>query len=98
MSEQRIVWGSPPPVARKKIRKPGKQQRFVNALRARPGQWGRYPRVVKGSSSSTQLRKRYPGTEWTTRKANDEGGCYLYGRWVGEVSNDVDNPDFVDEP
>jgi hypothetical protein len=74
-----IVWQDPPPI----IGGLGTTQRFVQALKERPGTWALYPRALSTSSAASQYSKSFPLTEWTTRR-RDDGKYDYYGRWVGE--------------
>ena len=60
----------------------GSRQQFVEQLKARPGEWARWPRIVSNAVSS-QNQREFPGTEWTQRRQPD-GTIAIWGRWVGE--------------
>lgn len=80
MSE--IVWQAPPVLDRSQQRN-GRVKEFVDALKSRPGEWALYPDPVRGPSNVSVNRKRFPGTEWTSRRRPDRK-YDLYARWVGE--------------
>lgn len=75
-----IVWGDPP--LSSKGRNHGETKKFVGALKNRPGEWAKYPHTVKSPSTATHNRRRFPGTDWTTRGRPD-GQFDVYGRYVG---------------
>lgn len=72
-----IEWGAPPPKATGRT---GAAVEFVAALKTRPGEWAKYPTAMSNCAASN-LRQRFPGTEWTGRKQAD-GKSLLWGRWV----------------
>ena len=77
-----IACGDPPPKQCKGA-KPGVTALFVEALKARPGEWAEYqPGRTHSTGSVSYLKARYPGTELTTRSQPD-GKCRVWVRWVG---------------
>lgn len=76
----KIIWEEPPPVT---THATGKTQQFVEALKQRPGEWARYPGTYAQPSLGTVNKKRFPGTEWTSRKQEDKRYA-LWARWVGD--------------
>ncbi len=83
-----MVWETPPP-----SRAPGRdggvnRSEFVAALRARPGEWARYPTTFRtpqnGANAAGSARIKFPGTEWVSRKIDSD--CIVFGRWVGPDS------------
>lgn len=84
MSAVDIKWGTPPPANKGGGSNKGKgvTQLFVRQLRERPGEWAKYPRVLKVSGSTSPYRNNFPGTEWTERLMDD--GVHVWARWVGE--------------
>ena len=80
MESEDVIWGEDPgPNTRD--RRGGRVARMVEALKERPGEWGRDP-VSTAASNATHRTNRYPGTEWTARRRPDNR-YDLYGRWVG---------------
>lgn len=77
MTPDDLEWGDPP--ERKTMA--NRVQVFVELLRARPGEWAKYPHPITRETVKNHANrhpKRYPGTEWTHRNGE------LYGRWIGE--------------
>ena len=76
-----IEWGAPPPPKPSGGRHgQGRTQSFVDALKARPGEWAKYPKPLRSTSA---YRRNFRDVEWTSRKRAD-GKFDVWGRWVGE--------------
>ena len=81
MSEKTTEWREPPAP---KNGSPGQVARFVEELKANPGEFKVYctgNSAKTGHSKAQQYKKRYPGTEWIVRR--EEVGYTVCGRWVG---------------
>lgn len=73
MSDE-IVWQSPP----EDRRRAGARRRFVEALKARPGEWAIYPsKTGHASAVACNFRKDFHGVE--TIVVNR----VVYARWIG---------------
>jgi len=76
-----VIWGDPPPT--------GKYgallERYVNALKTRPGEWGELP-AQDGEyyplSVGTSLRKAYPDVEYTSRTTDSPNRVRIWARWI----------------
>lgn len=80
-----IVWRDPPPSMRGRPRT-DVNDKFIAALQGRPNTWAMWPRPVPKTTSAGAFAKRYPGTEWVTRRRTD-GKADLYGRWIGAAES-----------
>lgn len=83
-----IKWVDLPPssVAQHRM---GSRKKFVNALRARPGEWAQYQPGHPHSSAVTSAFKRdFPGVEATARHRSD-GAWDVYARWVGNGNGEA---------
>ena len=76
---QKIKWETPSP-AHSENR--GKAAVFVEALKTRPSEWALYRENAKNAVLVTEFKRKYPFTEWTSRK-NADGTFRIYGRYVG---------------
>ena len=76
-----MQWETPPRPTRK-TGTPGEQMLFVEQLKARPGEWARWPNPVPNGRSARN-KMAFPGTEWAQRKQPD-GTLAMWARWVGE--------------
>lgn len=76
-----IVWEEPPPQPRSDR---GAVREFVDALKANPGKWAKYPRDFSNPSTAYQNQRRYPGSDWSSR-SNSDGTYTYYARWIGEA-------------
>lgn len=77
-----IEWEEPPPIKRDR-RVPGKTQRFIAALRERPGEWAVYRR--DHSTAPAGKYSKYPDVQWSVRKNDTDPPTWtLYARWVGK--------------
>jgi hypothetical protein len=78
-----IVWQDPPSTTASGATQRGAVAKFVEALKARPGVWARYPYPLANRSSPYLNQRRYPGTEWRT--VGLQGQAFeTFARWVGE--------------
>lgn len=81
-----IEWETPPNNDRGG-RYANKTQRFVAALKERPGEWAVYSRTYKAGTSQSLRKACGPGVEFTVRRNPDYADTRLhtvYGRWIGE--------------
>lgn len=71
-----VVWFETLPAKTTRKTAVGRMALFVEALRQRPGTWGKYPHCYKNGALSNiwVVRKNYPKIEWEAR------GQFLYGR------------------
>lgn len=79
-----IEWAEPPPTSRGGTRNSSTAQ-FVEAVKARPGQWAIFK---KGSKAGVVSNKdRYPDMEWRSVTEENEPNAQrtytIYGRYVG---------------
>ena len=85
VTEPKMKWSTPPPkrtgVGSKN--RGGRTMRFVEALKARPNRWAIYTEGVSNAVSVTMGKKRFPNTEWTSRKQAD-GTFTVYARYIGK--------------
>lgn len=78
-----IIWQAPP--AKTVVRrKGGVRAQFIEALKARPGEWAIYG-GPQYASVGTELKRAYPGVDACSRKRPD-GKFDVYARWIGEAS------------
>lgn len=88
MSNDYLQWSDPPEAQRKWGEKPGRRAVFVEALKAKPGQWAEYlpPPDKAGWAAGSVVagfKKDYPGTEAVARTFKTPGGRRtLYRVWV----------------
>jgi hypothetical protein len=57
--------------------------RFVAALKARPNRWAIYTEGSKNAVIVSMAKKKFPDTEWTSRKQPD-GTFTIYARYIGK--------------
>lgn len=62
-----------------------KTRQFVALLQTRPGEWCLYRTSQRPWNGHSVYRKNYPGTDWATRKVQENPKIYgVYGRWIGK--------------
>lgn len=57
--------------------------RFVAAIKARPNRWAIYTEGASNAVIVSIAKKKYPDTEWTSRKQAD-GTYTVYARYIGK--------------
>ncbi len=73
-----IVEWEDPPRQGQGIKRNDVLHEFVSILETQPGRWAKYPEVVKLRNVVSNYGKRYPHTEWTSRKIGNE--IFVWGR------------------
>jgi len=74
-----VQWFEDVPAADRKT----KIAEFVEILKTKPGTWALYSHEYKNGASANSFKKRYPGTEWKSRRNDDKKTYSLYARYVG---------------
>lgn len=58
-----------------------KMTEFVELLKSRPGMWALYSASYKNGASANSFKKRFPGTDWKSRRNEGEKTFSIYARW-----------------